>query len=123
MGLRLGITGYTVLPRNKLAPLKLALVASGGPVAVAVDAAQFFYYQHGIVTDGDFGSFTVNHAVTLTGGYLRLEMKAKEEEHCGWDKHPEVGIGCDGGEPKVWVCGTAGILYDAVYPDGVHIRR
>jgi len=146
-GLRVGITGYEVLPSNKFLPLKQALVASGGPLAVAVDATDFFYYLGGILTDGS-GRFTVNHAVTLTGyqepkagklgfwriknswgrswgehGYLRLEMKANEEEHCGWDEDPKQGIACDGDPPRVWVCGTCGILYDAVYPKGVHLKQ
>jgi len=146
-GPRVGITGYEVLPSNKLLPLKQALVASGGPLAVAVDASDFFYYQSGILTDRP-GRFTINHAVTLTGyqepkagnsgfwriknswgqswgehGYLRMEMKANEEEHCGWDKYPKVGIACDGAPPRVWVCGTCGILYDAVYPKGVHLKQ
>lgn len=147
-GLRVGITGYEALPSNKLLTLKQALVESGGPMAVAVDATYWFHYKSGIFTDGN-GQFTVNHAVTLTGyqepkvgsrigfwliknswgpswgedGYLRLEMKAKEEEHCGWDEDPKEGIACDDAPPKVWVCGTCGILYDAVYPKGVHLIR
>jgi len=144
---RVGITGYEVLPSNKLFPLKEALVVSGGPMAVALDATDLFYYQSGILTDGS-GRFTVNHAVTLTGyqepkagnlgfwriknswgeswgerGYLRVEMKANEEEHCGWDEDPQVGIACDGGPSRVWVCGTCGILYDSVYPTGVHLKQ
>jgi len=146
-GLRVGITGHEVLPSNKLLTLKQALVETGGPVAVAVDASDWFYYEGGVLTDGK-GRFTVNHAVTLTGyqepkagklgfwliknswgrswgehGYLRLEMKAKEEEHCGWDEAPKQGIACDGALPRVWVCGTCGILYDAVYPKGIHLIK
>jgi len=144
-GLRVGITGHEVLPSNKLLTLKQALVETRGPVAVAVDATDWFYYKGGVLTDGT-GRFTINHAVTLTGyqepmggklgfwliknswgrlwgeeGYLRLEMKANEEEHCGWDEDPKIGIACDGAPPRVWTCGTCGILYDAVYPKGIHL--
>jgi len=146
-GLRVGITGHEVLTRNKLMPLKQALIESGGPVAVGVDATDWFHYVGGILSDGK-GRFKINHAVTLTGyqepklgkpgwwriknswgvywgehGYLRLEMKVNEEEHCGWDYDPQEGIACDGAPPKVWVCGTCGILYDSVVPKGVHLIR
>mmetsp|Transcript_72942 Transcript_72942/g.144551 ORF Transcript_72942/g.144551 Transcript_72942/m.144551 type:complete len:405 (+) Transcript_72942:62-1276(+) len=146
-GLRVGITGQEQLPRNKFLPLKQALLESGGPVAIGVDATDWFYYAGGILTDGK-GRFNVNHAVTLTGyqepkagnlgwwliknswgvywgeaGYVRLEMKVNEEEHCGWDDHAQEGVACDGAPPKAWVCGTCGILYDSVYPKGVHVIR
>lgn len=144
-GLRVGVTGQELLPRNKLLPLKQALVESGGPVAVGVDATDWFNYVDGILTDGK-GRFNINHAVTLTGyqepkagklgwwriknswgvywgenGYVRLEMKVNEEEHCGWDYSTQEGIACDGDPPKAWVCGTCGVLYDSVYPKGVHL--
>jgi hypothetical protein len=38
------------------------------------------------------------------------------DDYCGWDHHPEEGLGCKGGPPKVWVCGMCGILFDSVVP-------
>eukprot|EP00418_Pyrodinium_bahamense_P023815 CAMPEP_0179133134 /NCGR_PEP_ID=MMETSP0796-20121207/63301_1 /TAXON_ID=73915 /ORGANISM="Pyrodinium bahamense, Strain pbaha01" /LENGTH=109 /DNA_ID=CAMNT_0020832091 /DNA_START=16 /DNA_END=342 /DNA_ORIENTATION=- len=108
------MAGYTVLPSNKQHPLMEALVTTGGPVAVSVDATNWFMYAGGIYSDRGFfsdgGNFNVNHAVTLMAykkpekasmgwwliknswgsfwgeeGHIRVEMKANEEEHCGWD--------------------------------------
>mmetsp|Transcript_10506 Transcript_10506/g.29201 ORF Transcript_10506/g.29201 Transcript_10506/m.29201 type:complete len:415 (-) Transcript_10506:155-1399(-) len=141
-----GITGYTVLPSNKLEPLKRALYESGGPIAITAAASGWAYYDNGIFTD-EKGDFTVNHAVTLVGyqeprkhemgywvvknswgdswgekGYIRIEMKVNEEEHCGWDYNPKEGVACDGDPEKAWVCGTCGVLYDSTYPNGVYLR-
>jgi len=142
----IGIQSYTILPSNKLDPLMQALVTTGGPVAVSVDAGHWFLYSNGIYTDKK-GQFELNHAVTLMGyqvplshskgfwkvqnswgrfwgeeGYIRLEMKTDEEQHCGWDTVPLDGVACEGDPDKAWVCGTCGILYDSVYPTGVHLK-
>merc|ERR1719517_97167 len=84
-------------------------------------------------------NWVVNHAVTLFGygrqdalrywkimnswgpywgerGAIRIERQESEESLCGWDYEPGVGLGCKGGPPKVWVCGSCGILYDPVVP-------
>lgn len=147
---RIGITGYEVLPSNKVHPLKAALVQSGGPIAVSVDASLWFSYAMGIFSDttmGREGDFQVNHAVTLVAyqeprnglmgwwritnswgpfwgeaGHIRIEMKRDEEQHCGWDTHTHEGLACDGDPDKAWVCGTCGILYDSVYPTGLHLN-
>jgi cathepsin L len=149
-----GITGYEVLPSNKLHPLMQALYESGGAIAVSVDATHWGMYMGGIYSDtGGFrkGDFVVNHAVTLvayqtpkkgaTGkltmgywmiknswgqhwgekGFIRLEMKENEQEHCGMDKDTHKGLACDGDPDEAWVCGTCGVLYDSVYPTGVHL--
>lgn len=147
---KVGISGYTILPSNKYLPLKEALVKQGHPIAVAVDATGWNFYQDGIYSDMDGftkGEFTVNHEVTLMGymdkqyaptgyyliknswgkqwgesGFIRLEMKDNEEEHCGWDNDAHIGLACDGDPDKVWVCGTCGILYDTVFPTGPYAR-
>mmetsp|Transcript_21627 Transcript_21627/g.57699 ORF Transcript_21627/g.57699 Transcript_21627/m.57699 type:complete len:416 (-) Transcript_21627:207-1454(-) len=151
----IGITGYEVLPANKLHPLMQALYESGGAIAVSVDATNWGMYSGGIYSDSDYGGdFTVNHAVTLIAyqtpkrekkggreelrmgywliknswgvswgedGFIRLEMKENEEEHCGMDKETHKGLACDGDPNEAWVCGTCGVLYDSVYPTGVHL--
>jgi cathepsin L len=147
-----GITGYEVLPSNKLHPLMQALYESGGAIAVSVDATHWSMYNGGIFSDTSGfrkGDFTVNHAVTLvaykvpkkTGlaqmgywliknswgtswgedGFIRLEMKENEAEHCGMDHKTHEGLACDGDPDEAWVCGTCGVLYDSVYPTGVHL--
>jgi len=143
---RLQVGGYTVLPSNKVKPLKEALVSSGGPIAISVDATNWFLYTAGVFNDGA-GDFTVNHAVTLMGykepkdgnrgfwkvknswgeywgenGYIRIEMRTNEEAHCGWDYDTHQGLACEGDPDKAWVCGTSGILYDSVYPTGLHLK-
>ncbi|CAK0838322.1 unnamed protein product [Prorocentrum cordatum] len=62
----IGITGYEVLPSNKLHPLMQALFHTGGAIAVSVDATHWGMYDGGIFSDSTWGGdFTVNHAVTL----------------------------------------------------------
>merc|ERR1719282_704821 len=143
--IKLGINGYKVLDANKLVPLKEALVSTGSPIVISVDASNWNFYTGGIYSDTQTGEkkgdFTVNHAVTLMGykekdesslgywliknswgrsfgedGYIRIEMKENEETHCGWDNNTHVGLACDGDPPRDWVCGTCGILYDSSFP-------
>lgn len=148
----LGMTGWSKLPENKELPVIRALV-EGGPVAIAVAAgADWSFYSKGVLTkEGCDRNNVINHAVVLYGygkghhqkigevkywriknswgetwgedGSLRLQRLDNEEEYCGWDNQPEVGVGCKGGPAKVWVCGSCGILYDVVAahfssPDG-----
>jgi len=148
----IGIGGWTVLPSNQLNPLKRALYDTGGPIAVTAAASGWAYYERGIYSDVSdkkpSGDFVVNHAVVLTGykdpepdemgywvvknswgeswgehGYIRIEMKENEHQHCGWDYSPQEGIACDGDPAKAWVCGTCGILYDSTFPTGIFLRE
>merc|ERR1719221_1305503 len=67
---RLGITGHTVLPQNKLSPLKEAIFKTGAPIVVSVDASGWSSYLGGVYADrgtAGKGEFEVNHAVTLVG--------------------------------------------------------
>jgi cathepsin L len=143
-----GITGYVELPKNKLGPLKRAVITHG-PVAIAVAANDWSFYIDGIMSDAasDASKFLLNHAVTLIGfnaeqgqhknywliknswgrnwgedGNIRVEMKADEEKHCGWDEDTHVGMACDGDANRDWACGTFGILYNGVFPKGVHLK-
>jgi len=54
-------------------------------------------------------------------GFIRLEMKENEAEHCGMDTKTHEGLACDGDPDEAWVCGTCGVLYDSVYPTGLHL--
>jgi cathepsin L len=144
-GISMGMLGWTKMPENKELPLVRALVEYG-PLAIAVAAGHDWnWYYHGILTpQGCDTKYVISHAVVLFGygtamsskhgevkywniknswgrswgedGMLRLQRLDDEEGYCGWDKQPEVGSGCDGGPSKVWVCGSCGILYDAVLP-------
>lgn len=146
-----GIAGWTVLPSNRMDPLKQALYETQGPIVVTAAASGWAYYEKGVYSDisaDKQGDFVVNHAVVLVGykdpqpqrsemgfwvvknswgeswgenGYIRVEMKENEQEHCGWDYSPQEGIACDGDPDKAWVCGTCGLLYDSVYPTGIHL--
>lgn len=145
----IGIGGYAVLPANQLDPLKQALLDTNGPIVVTVDATEWAHYTGGVMSDGPDGDWTINHAVVLVGfkdadvekqesgywvvknswgeswgenGYIRVEMKVNEGEHCGWDYSPQEGIACEGDPEKAWVCGTCGILYDSSYPTGLYVK-
>jgi len=145
-GASFGMTGYRKLPENRVEPMLLALYEEG-PVAVSVDAgANWNQYSTGIM-DACAPQAVIDHAVTLIGygqdggakywhvqnswgpawgesGKIRLlrHDNKEENEYCGWDTKPEVGSGCKGGPSKVWVCGSCGILYDAVIPN-FHLSR
>jgi len=148
MGMTIGMRGWTKLPENRENPLVRALVEQG-PLYVAVAAGSgWFSYAEGVLTpSGCDTRNVVNHAVVLYGfgvkphtrlgdvkywhiknswgrgwgeeGSIRLQRLDEEEKFCGWDHSPQEGSGCKDGPPKVWVCGSCGILYDAVVPNFV----
>jgi len=131
------LSSYVVLPTNELDPV-LKAVAEEGPLAVSVDASQWFLYESGVFDGCNQVNPDIDHAVQLVGygsdakmgdywlvrnswspfwgenGYIRL--KRTSDVRCGIDITPEHGDGCDNGPPQVKVCGTCGILYDNVYP-------
>lgn len=139
-----GMVGWHRLPENKYLPLMTELV-NRGTVGISVSADTWNLYSRGIF-DSCPKEAIINHAVTLTGygkeasiafgstkywliqnswgrhwgehGLIRLLRRGEkeDEQYCGWDNEPEMGSGCKGGPPKVWVCGTCGILYDTVVP-------
>lgn len=132
-----GLHGFLTLEKNKEEPLVAALVDQG-PVAVSVGAAGWYDYDKGVF-DGCKSDAVIDHAVTLYGygsdqgskywlirnswggewgerGFIRLIRHDDEESHCGYDEQPGQGVACDGAPAKVRVCGTCGILYDAVVP-------
>ncbi|CAK0863302.1 unnamed protein product [Prorocentrum cordatum] len=144
-GRALGLTGWTKLPENKEDAIVRELMTNG-PLYVAVAAGDgWFDYSTGVMTEASCDrDNTLNHAVVLfawgvkaktvrgpvkywqiknswgpqwgesgTGRFLRTD---NEEKVCGWDEDPQAGSGCDGGPSRVWVCGTCGVLYDAVAP-------
>mmetsp|Transcript_70119 Transcript_70119/g.193978 ORF Transcript_70119/g.193978 Transcript_70119/m.193978 type:complete len:448 (+) Transcript_70119:76-1419(+) len=139
-GARLGMTGFQKLPENQLEPVLLALI-NEGPIAVSISAGRGWnMYGRGIY-DGCSRDAVIDHAVMLVGwgeeprakywqlqnswgtdwgegGYIRMFRQEHSLEHafCGWDKDPSIGSGCKGGPKSVYVCGSCGILYDAVIP-------
>lgn len=137
---RFSMFGWSKLPENREEPLLRALVEAG-PLAVAVAAGwQWNLYKAGIMaTEDSCQDQVITHAVVLFGygsedgtrfwhlknswggwwgeeGNIRLQRLDQEEQVCDWDTKPEVGTGCLGGPPKVWVCGSCGILYDVSVP-------
>jgi cathepsin L len=140
---RVRVSGWNALPSNKAKPLMQALV-SLGPTVVAVDGNNWFNYESGIF-DGCDKDATIGHAVLAKGygqdsgtgywliqnswgsqwgeqGHIRLMRHADEDSWCGTDHSPKEGVGCDGGPPEVTVCGTCGVLYDSLVPEGVHME-
>lgn len=136
------VSGWNALPTNTLQPLMQALVEQG-PAVVAVDADNWLEYSGGIF-DSCSKDAMLGHAVLLKGygeedvlkywliqnswgerwgedGDIRLRRRDDEESHCGIDYKPQEGVGCDGGPDKVTVCGTCGILYDALVPVGARL--
>jgi cathepsin L len=132
------ITGYVNLPENEYDPIMNAL-ANVGPMAISVDAASWFAYGGGVYDGCNQVNPDLDHLVQLVGygsdsklgdywlvrnswsdswgedGYIRLRRSS--DLRCGTDSKPQDGDGCDGGPPTIKVCGTCGILYDAVYPE------
>jgi len=119
---------------------------NSGPVVVAVAADDWFDYDNGIY-DGCKKDATLDHAVLAKGyggqgdgmwwriqnswganwgeqGHIRLKRRpaAAEEAFCGQDRKPSDGVGCDGGPAEVTVCGSCGLLYDPLYPEGVTLE-
>jgi cathepsin L len=139
---RVMVSGWNALPSNKLQPLQQA-VTTEGPTVVSVDANNWFDYTSGIF-DGCDRDAVLGHAVLLVGygqengkdywriqnswgadwgeaGHIRLIKHADEEGYCGTDRKPAEGSGCDGGPSEITVCGTCGILYEPLVPEGVRV--
>jgi cathepsin L len=125
------------LPENEQEPLVRALVERG-PVGVSVAAGEWFLYASGVF-DSCSADAVIDHAVTLIGigvqkgqkfwliqnswgpgwgerGRIKLLRRDDDNERCGYDDQPEVGLGCDGGPARVRVCGMCGVLYDSTVP-------
>eukprot|EP00927_Polykrikos_kofoidii_P045278 TRINITY_DN3920_c0_g1_i1.p1 TRINITY_DN3920_c0_g1~~TRINITY_DN3920_c0_g1_i1.p1 ORF type:complete len:766 (+),score=156.20 TRINITY_DN3920_c0_g1_i1:301-2298(+) len=137
-GASFGLAGWQTLPVNKEEPLVKALMQKG-PVAVSIAAKNLHNYHSGVF-DKCAKDCVVDHAVTLVGfgskakgtrywhlrnswsstwgenGLFRMLRRNDESSHCGIDKDPQKGVGCDDGPSEVTVCGTCGILYDSVVP-------
>jgi len=146
------IGDYVTLPENKGKPLMQALYQHG-PVAISVDASNWFMYSGGIFAGCDRDA-VINHAVVAEGfgkeksgldgndhqyfliknswgadwgeaGYIKLENTAMaKDNHCGIDHKPEEGLGCKGGPSQVEVCGMCGMFYDSAFPmDGALVSK
>jgi len=137
----IGMVGWTQLPTNTIRPLLEALYTRG-PVSVSISAGmEWNMYSYGVLNSCRQDAI-VNHAVVLVGygvdhglgywhiqnswgpnwgedGFVRIARKlnhTEEEAFCGIDDQPLVGSGCLDGPSLVTVCGTCGILSDAVVP-------
>lgn len=141
LGPALGMTGWLKFPENKALLMMRGLVQHGPTTVGIASGAAMSFYTEGIMGSAGCDRKTINHAMVLYGfgghttarywqlknswgsewgerGNMRLTRGTIQEEEadCGWDTQPEVGLGCLGGPSRVWVCGTCGILYDAVMP-------
>jgi len=125
------------LPVNEQDPI-LAYLAASGPLAISVDASTWSSYETGVFNSCNQTNPDLDHAVMLVGygtdsqlgdywivrnswspqwgeeGYIRLHRE--NPFTCGTDLNPSDGDGCTNGPPTVTVCGTCGILFDALYP-------
>jgi len=133
------ITSYVNLPPNEQPPV-INHLATQGPLAISVDASQWFTYETGVFDGCNQTNPDLDHAVQLVGygtddklgpywivrnswtpswgeaGYIRLRREPDNAVRCGTDLTPGDGDGCSGGPPTEKVCGSCGLLYDAVYP-------
>jgi len=132
------LSGYTVLPSNKYAPI-MSHIATVGPLAINVDASTWSEYESGVFNGCNQANPDIDHVVQLIGygtdastksdywlirnswnptwgeqGYMKLWRSPNEG--CGVDIRPQDGTGCNGGPANVTVCGTCGIWYDTSFP-------
>jgi len=141
-----GITGYNVLPSNDLDAV-MTHIAEVGPLGVSVAASGWNQYTGGVFDGCSFDeNIAMNHAVQLVGygtdasfgdywivrnswgpswgenGYIRLQRQSTAQ--CGIDSTPMDGSACVGGpgSDQQHVCGQCGMLFETVYPLGVHMK-
>jgi len=131
------ISGYVNLPTNRAKPVINHLL-NKGPLAVSVDAGAWSHYESGVFDGCNQTNPDLDHAVQLVGmgtdptygdywlirnswtplwgeaGYIRLRRTMIPR--CGVDITPLDGDGCVNGSTTEFVCGTCGVLYDALYP-------
>jgi len=131
------VSKYVNLPVNEQPPI-LNYLAMTGPLAISVDASSWSIYERGVYNNCNQTNPDLDHAVMLVGygtdstlgdywivrnswspqwgeeGYIRLARQ--NPVTCGIDLNPSDGDGCTNGPPTVTVCGTCGILFDALYP-------
>lgn len=126
------LADYVDLPINSYYTI-LYNLANVGPLAISVDATNWFQYESGIFDGCNQKNPDLNHAVQLVfydensfgirnswgpswgeDGYIRL---AKTSQYtCGVDMTPQHGSACKGDDSPQVVCGTCGMLYSASYP-------
>jgi len=133
----LTVPSYVNLPSNVLSPV-LNHVGNKGPLAITVDASAWSFYETGVFDGCNQTNPDLDHGVQLIGygtdqtygdywlvrnswspfwgesGYIRLKRTASPR--CGWDLTPLDGDACRNNTAPELVCGTCGILYDALYP-------
>jgi len=109
-----------------------------GPLAVSVDASTWSLYESGVFDGCNQTNPDLDHAVQLVGmgtdstfgmywlirnswtnlwgenGFIRI--RRTPTPRCGLDITPDDGDGCKGNSSNEYVCGTCGVLYDALYP-------
>jgi len=131
------VTGYVNLPTNQPSHIMRHL-ALRGPLAISVDAGKWSFYESGVFDGCNQTNPDLDHAVQLVGygtdefngdywivrnswspswgesGYIRL--KRTSTLRCGYDITPGDGDGCKNQTKPEYVCGTCGILYDALFP-------
>jgi len=131
------ISHYINLPSNMPGPI-LHHLMNTGPLAVSVDASTWGHYEGGVFDGCNQTNPDLDHAVQLVGfgtdpkhgdywlirnswtprwgegGYIRIRRTSIER--CGTDITPLDGDGCVNGSKTEYVCGTCGVLYDALYP-------
>ncbi|KAL3794827.1 hypothetical protein ACHAW5_004349, partial [Stephanodiscus triporus] len=123
-----GIEGWTKLPDNNYKATMNA-VAKVGPLAIAVSANNWSFYEKGIFENKDDDA-VVNHAVLLVGygvddctgekyykvrnswgpgfgegGYIRIKRTDDDQDLCKMDDQPLIGVDCalDDNGNKVFV--------------------
>lgn len=135
----LKVESFVRLPENKASHL-LSALANHGPVALSIDAANFFSYNDGVFA-GCKQDTIVNHAVLGVGygsdaksgkdywmiknswganwgerGYIRVERFNEDDAYCGTDVKPQDGVFCEDAPATVKVCGMCGVTSDSSYP-------
>jgi cathepsin L len=117
------ISNFNVIPSNNYSAMVDALLKIG-PIAVVVDASEWFSYESGIFDGCDKNYVDINHSVQLVGMGTEGKLEywiVRNSWGTEWGEQGYIRLlknnnfTC-GERDGIKICGTCGILYQGTYP-------